>query len=75
MPKPNRYMGNGKVYPNGTRMGRYVMRNGHWVDHDSPLGRATPTASDYKNTMRLAVWSGAIVALVIALALMFAVTR
>lgn len=36
MPKPNRYQANGKVYPNGTTMGRYVMRNGHWIDKDAP---------------------------------------
>ena len=75
MPKPNRYMGNGKVYPNGATMGRYVMRNGHWVDRESPLGKVTPTATDYKATMRLAIWSGVIVAAVIATALVVAVTH
>lgn len=39
MPKPNRYNGAGKVHPNGTTMGRYVMRNGHWIDQDSPVAR------------------------------------
>lgn len=40
MSKPNRYMGNGKVYPNGTVIGRYIMRNGHWIDQDSPAARS-----------------------------------
>lgn len=38
MAKPNRYDGSGKLYANGTVSGRYIMRNGHWVDRDSPLG-------------------------------------
>lgn len=40
MAKPNRYDGSGKLYANGTVSGRYVMRNGYWVDQDSPLGAA-----------------------------------
>ena len=40
MAKPNRYDGSGKLYANGTVSGRYIMRNGHWVDQQSPLGAA-----------------------------------
>lgn len=71
MPKPNRYQGNGKVYPNGTRFGRYVMRNGHWVDFESPLGRHQP--QDFRDTMSLAKWSLAVICAVVTAAVCVAV--
>lgn len=51
MPKPNRYQGNGKLYPEGTVMGRYVMRRGHWVDVDSPVGRSSGPSAKERSTI------------------------
>lgn len=73
MPKPNRYQGNGKVYPNGTRFGRYVMRNGHWVDFESPLGRNQP--QEFRDTMSLAKASLAVACICILASIVVALVK
>ena len=40
MPKPNKYVGNGKLRPEGTQEGLYVMNKGRMV----PMFRAAPEA-------------------------------
>ncbi|BAO20670.1 hypothetical protein X917_gp04 [Pseudomonas phage PPpW-4] len=40
MPKPNKYAGNGKLRPEGTQEGLYVMNKGRMV----PMFRAAPEA-------------------------------
>lgn len=68
MPKPNRYQGNGKLYPEGSVMGRYVMKRGHWVDIDSPVARATKTPRKGLNGwLVLAMWAVIVILFVGAL--------
>jgi len=56
--KPNKYMGNGKRYPDGSHSGRWVMVRGNWQPLE-PDPKAQPVKLAKKSSAKL-LWGGGV---------------
>lgn len=57
--KPNKYMGNGKRYPDGVQMGPWVMTKGEWKLAPHPFLPNEPVKQAKKSSAKL-LWGGGV---------------